>query len=263
MPPPPPTHPKITLWLWPTGLFPRRIIFYLRAKHITASTLLAHNIQLVPVTLDPQTYALASLPGFEARPEGASVPVMRVEAADRVFWVWESMAIMEYFEEVFGVEDEYEDLRGSTVMQRSRTRDVLSLLGDAIVWSNVALIHFDSKTTSWSGLTQEQMSADAAAHAQGKFRALLRRLEEWVIENDVKREGSGSLSGPGVRVTLADVCVVAHVEYLREMYGVEWLERSEGLVGWCATRKGEEWVVGREDLDGVERGAGWSGVLDD
>jgi glutathione S-transferase len=255
------SHPKTTLWLWPTGLFPRRIIFYLRAKHITASILLAHNIHLIPITLDPQTYTLASLPSFEARPEGASLPVMRVEHDEGTYWVRESMAMMEYFEEVFGDEEGYGDLRGHTIKQRSRTRDVLSLLGDAIVWSNVALIHADPITISWSGLTATQMSADAAAHAQGKFRASLGKLEEWVSESGV--EEGGSLSGEGARVTLADVCVVVHVEYFREMYGVEWLEGFEGLVGWCAGKKGEEWVVGREALEAVEAGGKWSGVLED
>jgi hypothetical protein len=47
-----PPYPKTTLWLWPTGLFPRCIIYYLHAKHLTLPILMHHNIYLVPATLN-------------------------------------------------------------------------------------------------------------------------------------------------------------------------------------------------------------------
>jgi len=174
---------------------------------------------------------------------------MRVEAQGGTYFVRESIAIIEYFEEILGTAEGYEDLRGETVQQRARTRDVLSLLGDAVVWSGVALVHSNTATTAWSGLREEDMSVSAAAHARMKFGGLMGKLESWVGE------------GEGMGGTLADVCVMAQVEYIREMYGVDWLEGFEGLKGWCERAKGLEWVVGREGLEGVEKTGRWEDVL--
>ncbi|CAG5137401.1 uncharacterized protein ALTATR162_LOCUS89 [Alternaria atra] len=73
-----------TLWLWPTGLFPRRIIYYLRAKNISSSMLHEKNIHLIPVVLDKgaPTPDLVSRPGLEARPAETSLPVLRITYAD-------------------------------------------------------------------------------------------------------------------------------------------------------------------------------------
>lgn len=119
-------HPKTTIWLWPTSLFPRRIIYFLRAKNISTSTLAAHNIHLIPVTLSPT--GLISLAGFEDRPVGTSLPIMRVETDSKEvggggqgkFWIRESAAMMEYLGEVFSPVDGYKDLRGSTIFERAR-----------------------------------------------------------------------------------------------------------------------------------------------
>jgi glutathione S-transferase len=246
-------HPKTILWIWPTGLFPRRLVYYFRAKNITLSTLQAYNIQLVPVTLSNNS--LASLPGLEARPADTSLPVMRVEDESGTFFVRESIAILEYFEEVFEVETGYEDLRGKTLQQRVKTCDILSLLADATGWGGVSLIHSNPTTTYWSGLSRAAMSEGAAAHAKMKFCAQMEKLERWA------GQGKGSLSGVGTGVTLADVCLMAQVEYMQEVYGMDWLEGFVGLKSWCDRKSGEEWVIKKEGLEGVERSGDWSGVL--
>jgi glutathione S-transferase len=247
-------HPKTTLWIWPTGLFPRRLVYYFRAKNITLSILQAYNIQLVPVTLSKNS--LASLPGYETRPADTSLPIMRVEEESGTFYVRESIAILEYFEEVFKVETEYEDMRGKTLQQRVKTRDILSLLADAAGWSGVSLIHSNPATTHWSGLGREAMSEGAAAHAKMKFCAQMDKLERWVGES------KGSLSGVGTGVTLADVCLMAQVEYMQEVYGMNWLEGFVWLRAWCNRKSQEEWVVKKEGLEGVEKSGEWNGVLE-
>lgn len=166
------------------------------------------------------------------------------------------MAIIEYFEDLFPVADGYKDLRGTTVRDKARTRDILSLLGDAIVWSGVALVHLNVSTTSWSGLREEHMSETAANHATGKLEGLLGKLESWFEESKEEK-----LMGEKESVTLADVCLVAQVEYMREMYGINWLEGLEGLEGWYGKMKGEKWVVGRKELEGVEKYGVWKVVL--
>jgi glutathione S-transferase len=252
-----PPQPKTTLWIWPTGLFPRRIIFYLRAENLTLPILTAHNIHLIPVALTP-SFQLLSLPAFEPRPQNTSLPIMRIESDDKkVLWIRESAAIIEYFEEVFGVEKGYRDLRGETVQQRARTRDGVSLLNDVMVWSTVGMVHSNRATVSWSGLSEEGMSGSAAHHADGKVDVLLKRLEGW-IEEDGK--GCRSLSGEGGDVTVLDV-VVMSMEYIREVYGEDGLGGNEVLKGWWEKLRVAEWVVGKEELKKVEESGKWATVL--
>jgi glutathione S-transferase len=256
-------RPKITLWLWPTGLFPRRVVYYLRAKNITLSMLQAQNIHLIPVILvkDPPKPGLVSKAGFEPRPSEMSLPALRIQHTDgKEFWIHETSAILEYFEEVFSKARGYEDLRGNTAEQRARTRDALSLLVEASIWGGVALVHSDANTTYWSGLSEGEMSASAAKHAERKFHSLLSRLEKWV-EADVVGGESQSLSGLGGSVTLADLLVMAQVEYMQEMYGLDWVGEHGVLRVWYERMKGEEWVVGKEDLLDVENTGEWAGIL--
>jgi glutathione S-transferase len=252
-----------TLWLWPTGLFPRRVIYYLRAKKISSSMLHDKNIRLNPVFLDKDapTPDLVPHPGLEARPTGTSVPALRITYADgTIFWIHETNAIMEYFEEVFSVASGYPDLRGATIQQRARTRDVLSLLSDAITWSSVVLVHSDPKTMSWSGLAETEMSKNAATHARGRFHMLLSRLEDR-IQGDVIASESKSLSGHGADVTLADLCLMAQVEYMGEMYDLDWVDEHGVLRVWCDRTRGEDWVVGRSALQETEITGEWTRVL--
>jgi glutathione S-transferase len=249
-------HPKTTVWLWPTGLFPRRIILYLRAKHITLSNLRAYNISLIPVALTPD-YNLLSLPTFEARPPNTSLPVMRMEFEDEVVWIRESAAIIAYFEDVFSGGMGCKDLWGGTVQQHARTRDGLSLLNDVTCWSAVDMVHSNAATLSWSGLNEEGMSMSAAEHARGKVDMLLGRLDGWVKESGQK---CGSLSGRGGEVTILDVAVMS-LEYLQEMYGEDGLGGHVVLKGWGERLRGAEWVVSREELKEVEESREWAGVL--
>jgi glutathione S-transferase len=257
------SHAKTTIWLWPTGLFPRRIIYFFCAKNITTSILSTYNVHLVPVTISDT--GLISLPGYEVRPEGTSLPLMRIETNgedgedNSDFWIRESAAIMDYLEELFNIEQGYKSVLGDTVLQRARCRDVLSLLGDAMVWSGVHLIHSNVSTTSWSGLKEEDMSASAAAHADKKFRALMGKLEG-CVEGDIVMKGSKSLAG-GDNVTMADIAFMANVQYFGEMYGMDWISGFEVLKCWYERVQNEDCVVKNETLAEAETTGRWEAVL--
>jgi glutathione S-transferase len=251
-------YPKTTIWLWPTGLFPRRIVYFLRAKNITTSILSAYNICLIPATVSAT--GLISLSTFEERPAGTSLPLMRIEPNGKdEEWVRESSAIMDYVEELFNVEQGYKGMMGDTVLQRARCRDILSLLSDAMVWSGVHLMHSNTSTTSWSGLERSDMSVSAAAHADEKFGSLMGKLEGWV-EGDVVGKRSKSLCG-GQVATMADIVLMAGVQYFREMYGVDWIAGFVVLKCWYDRNQDEDWVVKREKLLRVESTGMWDEVL--
>jgi glutathione S-transferase len=253
--------PKTTIWLWPTGLFPRRVLYYLRVKQITLSALHAHNIHLIPVVLNPSASKLQSREGYEERPEGMSLPCMRIEhreGGERVEYVRESLAIVGFLEEVFRGEG-CGNIMGNTPSQRAHTTDIISLLSDATIWSSTALIHSDPNTLSWSGLSASNMSASAAADAQKRFHRLLSKLEEWV-EKDIVKGGSQSLSGEGGGVTLADIVLMSSVSYAEDHYGKDWVEEHGVLRIWCERAKGCEWYVRAERLRECEE-RGWDAVL--
>lgn len=245
---------KITIWLWPTGLYPRRIIYFLLIKNISLSALAAQNIHLIPIHLSPS--ALVSAPGFESRPAGTSVPLMRLSYADGThFFIHETSSILEYLQEIF---PDGPDIRGETVHQRARSRDILSLLSEAIVWYGVEVFHSDPNTASWSGLKVEDQSPAAAAHGRMKVGALLGKLEGWV-RDDVKGKGGVSLVG-GEQATLADLALMAPVDYFAEKFGTEWI-KGYGVLGmWYGWMKEQDWVVGGKSLAEVEEKGEW-GVL--
>jgi glutathione S-transferase len=261
-------YPRTTLWLWPTGLFPRRVIFYMRAKGLTTAILRARNIHLIPVKIvfqDPYP-AIVSCPGYEARPEPHhSLPVMRIErdaSAGGDFWIREAMGITQYLEEFFGTEEGYTNLMGSSIMQRVRARDVLNALADATGFCFNALIHLKPECCFFSGLKEEEMSKKGGEDARNRFHATLKKVEGW-IEGDVCGEkGTMSVTGDGIAVTLADIHLGAQIMYAVEPYGTDWLEGHEVFQEWWARVKGKRFVVQRKDLLEVERSGKWEGVLD-
>ncbi|KAJ4299587.1 hypothetical protein N0V90_004833 [Kalmusia sp. IMI 367209] len=103
------------------------------------------------------------------------------------------------------------------------------------------------------------MSASATAHAQTKLRSYLAKLERWVRRN--VEGGAKSISGDGADVTLADIALMAMVQYMKESYGRNWFRDYRLLRQWCERAKGEKWYVGKEELVKCEED-GWGRVLE-
>jgi glutathione S-transferase len=247
------TYPKTNLWIWPTGLFPRRLIYYFRAKNITLSTLSLHNIHLIPVTLS--STGLNSKPGYKERPESTSLPCLAIEQpGSELFFIYESTAILEYFEERFGARDGYTDLRGSTIEQRTRTRDIISLLGDVIILHAQNLIHSDPSSLSWSGLKREDWSAAAAADAARRKHDLLSKLEDWALTDIIKGE-TPSISGKGAEATLADFVLMAMIQYHEDYFGGKDAIAGHGVLRlWCERAKQQPWFIHFAGLKRLEDG---------
>src|SRR5690242_11369062 len=107
-----------TIWIWPSGLFPRRLVYYFRAKGITLSALERHGIHLIAVELASSPPALHSMAGFEARPANSSLPIMRIEHGDgRTTWIRESLSIIDYLEDLFPASAGWTDVRGGSPEQ--------------------------------------------------------------------------------------------------------------------------------------------------
>lgn len=260
-----PHRPKTTIWIWPTGLFPRRIIYYLRAQNITLADLAAANIDLVPVLLDPESHQIRAKEGYAAKPDGMTVPCMYIAGGSGAGegggqWVRESVSIIAYLEEVFGEDGRRKSFYGTTAMQRLKTHDIMCTFSADIIPNYITeLTHTVPGSKSWTHIQDGEISSGAGAHARRRKEFYLRRLEDWV-RRDIVERGTRSLSGEGREVTLADVVVMAQVCYARDGYGADWLEGCGVLRNWSEEAvKGEWWVDGEKLKECEERG--WNVVL--
>lgn len=230
-------------------------MYYFLAKGITLRTLETHNITLIPCHLNPSPPALEALPGHEPRPPNSSLPILRIVRPNgQIVWIRESLSILEYLEDLFPSSAGWPDLRGETAEQRAQTRDLAAVLDDAVHWSLVQLVHSDARTTSWSGLAEEDMSASAARHAQARCSFYLERLGEWV--HTAEWEGVKSMS-------LVCLMGFAQVEYHRETYGGDWVQGNGVLGQWVEGMRKEKWAVSCKKLKGPESGDGWGVLLGD
>ncbi|KAJ8117755.1 hypothetical protein OPT61_g1131 [Boeremia exigua] len=244
---------RTTLWIWPSGLFPRRLVYYFRAKKITLPILTSHNIYLVPVAISTSSSTLEAIQGFETRPKDATLPILRISRKNgEETWIRESLSIIQYFEELFPASDGWPDLQGVSMEERAQVTDVLSLLGDVVHWSLIYLINSDQTTTRWSGLSEESISSSAAAHAKGKRQFYLDRLQKW-LETDALRITE--------RMTIAGVVLLAQVEYHEMIYKTDWIEGHTVLGQWIERMRGEEWYVTNRALKDVEDQGVWEKVF--
>ncbi|ORY17292.1 hypothetical protein BCR34DRAFT_597083 [Clohesyomyces aquaticus] len=253
--PSPSTSTRMTLWIWASGLYPRRVAYYLSAKRLPVSVLETHNIHLIPIIADPVKHILISKPGYEERPSGCSFPCLRIERPGHSpHFIYESSAILEYFEDLFPSSQGYEELVGKTAEQRARTRDIMSLLTEAIVWTNVLTRHIDPSSMSWSGMKSLCEQAPSAAMDANRVLhdKMLSKLEKWVKEDVVDRKCQ-SLSGEGIHVTLADIGVMAMVQYVEDKVGRDWFDgRHEVLREWVERAKKADWFLGKEEIARTE-----------
>ncbi|KAF2106984.1 hypothetical protein BDV96DRAFT_654077 [Lophiotrema nucula] len=137
---------------------------------------------------------------------------------------------MEYLEDLFDGEDGLRTLRGSTAVQRARTRGIVSLMNDLLRIVGIALIHSDSSTLTWSGLTREQQSATAANDFFKRARAIVSKLEDCFA--DALEKGFG--------VQMGDV------------YGSDVIGWSGAVKEWRERTKKEPWFVSKEELEEME-----------
>jgi glutathione S-transferase len=252
------TKPKITIWVWSTGLYPRRVLYYFRAKGFSPAFLKEHNIHLVPVTFNADKGLLLSFPGHEERPSGTSLPIMRIQYPDgKELWIRETLAILEYLEDIFPPAQGYKSLRGESPEQAAKMRDVNGLSTEAFVQYIVFLMNSNKGTTFWSGLKEEEMHDDTAAHAKKKWQTCLAKLCTWV-EEDVASKDSQGLVGV---TTIADLMLMAQVDYLRGMYGTGYIEGHDVLTTWYENMQKASWYVENDTFGAFEAKEDLSGFL--
>lgn len=264
---------KITLWLWPTGLYPARVVHYLKAKHLPREVL-AH-ITIIPEMLDTSVGGIRPVNGdMPARPEGFSLPCLAVEPLptsdmststrnsaknanreSKTRYISQASAILEFLEDVLPPTHGHEDmsLRGANAIQTGRVRDVVNMFSEALVAVGFHARHAFASTLLWSGMTAEEQGVGAAADAWRETRRRVGALERWVAREEVE----GWIAGTSTP-SIADFTVFGGVEYVGRMYpGLDMFEGFEALQRWRDRCREDQDFATAEEMVALERGEGF------
>ncbi|KAF4539456.1 hypothetical protein BFW01_g11077 [Lasiodiplodia theobromae] len=250
----------LTIWYIPRTPYPRRLTNYLLAKHLPRSLFESGRLQLIPVRMDPAKGTFETLTGCEPKPEGFTLPVLRVSSSDNTtdpYWITQSASILEYLEATFPAAAGFRDLSGSTLERQARTRDIVLFAHELMQWSNVQMRHGSKERMHWFGIKPEHFSAPASADAHLQVRKLLARVDG-LVRDDVLDRQSLSLAG-GNDVTIADCVFAAFVACGRDLMGVDWIDGMEALTRWYDRASANKWLPSPETIAELEKGN--SGVL--
>ncbi|KAF2173566.1 hypothetical protein M409DRAFT_15846 [Zasmidium cellare ATCC 36951] len=196
-------QPKPRLWVLPFGLYPRRVTIYLEEKGI------ADRFEIIPVNVTTN-----GLEEVEGKPSG-TVPILEIScptAEQPGKYIFQSTAILEYLEDVYGPEGP--DMRGSTPEARARMRECMDIVNEVTTW----LVLYVQHGSSLYGMMREQ-SRETAVDGLERMRKALRVLE-----------GLADEEGPflvGESPTLVDCILMATAQFAWGVYGVDLTARHE------------------------------------
>jgi glutathione S-transferase len=210
---PPIMSPPLELFVFPSTIFPRRVLIYLQEKGLADSD----QIQISQVSLTETGQMVA--PG---KPPG-SVPMLRLPSGK---FIKQSIAIIDYFEDI--CDSPYEPwqvalnnaarrqtMRGSTPEQRARNRDMLCLIDEASSYFTLAC---HKGTVLFQAM--EETNADAARLLKQKCRATLALIDPYY-------EGWQPAHGEGKEEISTDDCVLfALLEFAGNIYGVDFFKNG-------------------------------------
>jgi glutathione S-transferase len=187
---------KLYQFAW--GIYPRRILVYLKEKGIT-------DIEMVDVNVvagDTKT------PEFLARNPAATVPVLETGSGQHVC---QSISILQYLEEIYPTPN----LSGDTPEARARVRDQLLLVGEAYNLAGICT-YYGSPI-----FAQRRQQTDEVARAF--------HLEyTHALENLDAMAGDRDYMG-GTDPNIADIAFFASEQFMRDIYRISLPGRCERL----------------------------------
>ncbi|KFA81123.1 hypothetical protein S40288_00972 [Stachybotrys chartarum IBT 40288] len=204
----------LELFVLPWGVYPRRVLLYLSEKGLSKSP----NIKITPVSISASAKLVA-----KGKP-GGTVPVLKLPDGS---FIKQSVAILQYFEEVCSHPDpeepwqgelaklaSKESMLGRSAKERARARDMLSLTDEATMYFGFAC-HKGSRLFE----TREQMSPLASRFAFESCRKSLGLLEQYYAEQ--------KSIGQGRQVNICDCALYSLLHFSKEMYGKDLCSEPE------------------------------------
>jgi glutathione S-transferase len=245
------TKPQLTLWLWPEGLFPRRLSYYLLMKGIVSTPADLHAGKTTDPSLTIKLIRYTKGKGLvhddpsDQPPKGASTPCLRIatvtsDSSSPIYYIYESISILLYFERTY---TQPPALVPTSPLFQAQLEDRLALLMGMMDHGLYYLKHAVPQTSFWSGVPPEDRSLATARHAKQSMISSLVKLQSWC---QASLSTTGYLT-PGVELGpgLVDICLAAQVRYLHLCYGgydlfeegdleamKEWYARFKGACAW-------------------------------
>lgn len=188
------TSSKPRLWVLPWGLYPRRVTIYLADKG------LQDEFEIIPIDITP-----SGMEEAEGKPAG-TLPILelsRPTASQPGRYIYQSSAILEYLEDVYGAQGQ--DMRGGTAEARARTRECMDAVNEATTWM---LLYIQNGSTLYAAMREQALDSAREGHERmHKALALLEKLSD--------PEGPYLL---GQTPTIVDCVLMASAQFAEHVY---------------------------------------------
>ncbi|KAK4897200.1 hypothetical protein LTR27_005093 [Elasticomyces elasticus] len=194
--------PKLRLWVLSWGLFPRRVTIYLEEKGISK------DFEVIPVHIGADG-KMNSPPG---KPNG-TLPLLEIsppssDEATPGRYVYQSIAILEYIEEVYAGRGP--SMLGATPKERAQSRDLLAVLDEAVAFLT-CYSHHASGIYAPLVVPQSPETAQTALDRAHKMLSQLETMSCW--------------DGPYLvrckQPMIVDCVAMATVQFYANVYGVD------------------------------------------
>lgn len=224
------TNLSHTLFLWPRGFFPRRVVYYLLIKGLAKPGDLLQGKSTVPtlklniINYNPETQRLEPVDVDDPKPADKSTPCLRVvnAATGATHWIHESTAIPAYLEDAY---PDFPALQSRDIVQKATMGDIILAINAAQDEFSYYLRHASPIACKYTGLDDADRSHKAALNGKSQMNKGLLKVQKWA-EGALNRTAwlTPGIKGPG----LADVCLAGWVRYIELTYEFNVLE-GEGL----------------------------------
>ncbi|KAL0944830.1 uncharacterized protein CTRU02_202717 [Colletotrichum truncatum] len=248
-------HASHTLYIWPQGFYPRRVVYYLIIKGLATPAGIFQgksataSLKLSLIAYNPDTKTLDSIDVDDPKPADKTIPCMRIVDSSKgtTHWIHESTAIPAYLEDAY---TELPPLQSSDIVNRAIMGDIILAINAAQDDFSYYLRHASPIACKFSGLDEKDRDYRAALNAKAQMNKGLRKVQNWAAES--LRE-SGWLT-PGITTPgLADVCLAGWVRYIWLAYEFDVLEGEnlDGLREWWTRFQNLPWWKEMEEIEEV------------
>jgi len=201
--------PQMTLYVLAAGLFPPRVLIYLKEKGVPATAIKVVEVGMSSKGVNIERILSNNPTNSDMLSNRAkTVPVLEIQNSDwSKNFITESIAILQYLEEIFQGDSELKNMTGDNPYERARHAEILFT---AVEMTDFVALYLHKASAVFVGL--EEQPVDAA-------RILLERGRKRLVDLEHKIDEHGPfMCGPHVR--LVDCVAYASFQFFVNAYGI-------------------------------------------